>query len=294
MQLSKRLAAVADMVTPGLVLADIGTDHAYIPIYLVERQRIPRAIAADVNRGPLARASAHIREHALENEIETRLSDGLAEFSPGEAQSIVIAGMGGALTIRILENGWKKDAAFMQECRKPDEQECRMQDGQECYEADVPEYQKPDGQAWGTQMELILQPQSEIALVRSWLEQNGWEIVRENMVFEDGKYYPMMKAKRRPACSMFLQPEGGFEFFTEEKTNSFSVSSVMSGIELQFGPRLLETRHPVLRQFLLHERATQESVLRSLEQGKSEAARERESEVRANIGRINEALRLYE
>lgn len=293
MQLSKRLAAVADMVTPGLVLADIGTDHAYIPIYLVEQQIIPRAIAADANRGPLARASAHIREHALEEKIETRLSDGLAAFSPEEAQSIVIAGMGGALTIRILENGWKNGAVFTPERQEPDGHEYREADGQGRRAQDGQERQEPDEQARGTQMELILQPQSEIVLVRSWLEQNGWAIVREDMVFEDGKYYPMMKAKRCPAYSMFLQPEGRLEAFAEEKAKPSSAPSVMSEIELQYGPRLLEVRHPVLRQFLLRERVTQERVLLSLEQGKSETARVRGGEVRASIRRIDEALRLY-
>ncbi|MCD8336294.1 MAG: class I SAM-dependent methyltransferase [Lachnospiraceae bacterium] len=285
MQLSKRLAAVADMVTPGFVLADIGTDHAYIPIYLVEQQVIPRAIAADVNRGPLARANAHIRQHALAGKIETRLSDGLAAFLPGEAQSIVIAGMGGALTVRILANGGKNGAVLTRERQEAEERKCQEPDGRERREM--------DGQECGTRMELILQPQSEIVLVRSWLEENGWKIVREDMVFEDGKYYPMMKAKRCPAYSGFTQSEEQAGAYQVKKTPSSSAPSAMNETELWFGPRLLEMRHPVLRQFLLRERVTQENVLKSLEQGKSEASRAREREVRRNIERINEALRLY-
>ena len=105
MELSKRLQAVAFYVTAGYRLADIGTDHAYIPIELVRTGHIPQAIAMDVNRGPLERAEENIREHGLSAQIRTRLSDGFAALGEGEAQSVVIAGMGGGLTIRILKEG---------------------------------------------------------------------------------------------------------------------------------------------------------------------------------------------
>ena len=102
MQLSQRISSVASMVTAGNCLADVGTDHGYVPIYLYERKIIPRAIAMDVNKGPLERASLHIAESGMKGVIETRLSDGLAALKAGEADSIVIAGMGGPLMIRIL------------------------------------------------------------------------------------------------------------------------------------------------------------------------------------------------
>ena len=105
MELSKRLEAVAAFVTAGYTLADIGTDHAYIPIELVRTGHIPQAIAMDVNRGPLERAEENIREHGLSGRISTRLSDGFSAMEPGEADSAVIAGMGGGLTIRILKDG---------------------------------------------------------------------------------------------------------------------------------------------------------------------------------------------
>ena len=77
MELSKRLQAVADLVTPGYTIADVGTDHAYIPIYLVEKGIVQRAVAMDINEGPLDRATEHIKENKLENQIQTRLSNGL-------------------------------------------------------------------------------------------------------------------------------------------------------------------------------------------------------------------------
>ena len=154
MQLSERLSSVASMVTSGNCLADVGTDHGYVPIYLYERNIIPRAIAMDVNKGPLERARLHIAEYGYQNNIETRLSDGLAALKAGEADSVTIAGMGGPLIIRIL-SAYPEVTASLKE--------------------------------------LILQPQSEISEVRAWLCEQNYEIVEEHMVFEDGKYYSMSK-----------------------------------------------------------------------------------------------------
>ena len=105
MQLSKRLRAVADFVTPQGRLADVGTDHAYVPICLVEEKKISGAIAMDIVDGPLQRARENIAAHHLETQIETRKSDGLEALCPGEVDTIVIAGMGGLLICRILEQG---------------------------------------------------------------------------------------------------------------------------------------------------------------------------------------------
>lgn len=155
MQLSKRMHLLASKVTEGNRLADVGTDHGYIPIALVLRKKIPSAIAMDVNRGPLKRAEEHIRTYGLDTYIETRLSDGLHELMEGETDTVLIAGMGGALTVRILT------------------------EGTHCLDS---------------VKELILQPQSEIHLVRKWLHENGFRIAEEDMVLDDGKYYPIMKA----------------------------------------------------------------------------------------------------
>ncbi|MCM1106678.1 MAG: class I SAM-dependent methyltransferase [Blautia sp.] len=158
MRLSKRLEAVAALVTSRGVLADIGTDHGYVPIALAESGRIKRAIAMDVRQGPLSRARKNIAAAGLADCIETRLSDGLTALSPGEASAIVIAGMGGELMRRILSAG---EAV--------------------CGQAD----------------ELILQPQSDIARVREYLRLRGYRIDAEAMVW-DGKYYPMLRAVHTP------------------------------------------------------------------------------------------------
>lgn len=234
MQISKRLEAVADMVTSGCRLVDVGTDHGYIPIFLMKAGRIPSAIAGDVNRGPLQKAVEHIREYALEDRIETRLSDGLQAMQPGEADSIIIAGMGGPLTVRILKEGkLVADAA----------------------------------------KELILQPQSDIRQVRKYLEEEKWQIVREEMVMEDGKYYPMMQAV--PAAA----------HVTLQK---------MSDQQLRYGPLLIERRHPVLKEFLLRERSLNERILKALAGQSKEGSQERRREVIQELAIIEEVLALYE
>ncbi|MEY8427677.1 class I SAM-dependent methyltransferase [Lachnospiraceae bacterium 46-15] len=155
MQLSKRLLEVSGLVSCGSRLADVGTDHGYIPIWLTEQGVIRSAVAMDINRGPLLRAQENIRLHGLEEKIETRLSNGVAELRPGEADSVVIAGMGGSLMVKILEEG---------------------------------------KEVLGTVKELVLQPQSDVCKVRRFLQGNGYRIDAERMVLEDGKFYPMMYA----------------------------------------------------------------------------------------------------
>ncbi len=171
MQLSERLTKVASMVTAGNRLADVGTDHGYVPIYLYEKQIISHAIAMDIRKGPLERAKLHIAESGLQTVIETRLSDGLCALKPGEADSIVIAGMGGPLMIRILS---------------------------------------AHPEVTSSAKELILQPQSEVGKVREWLCGQDYEIIEEHMVFEDGKYYPMFKAVKNPGAGKLTPLECRF------------------------------------------------------------------------------------
>ena len=153
-KISDRLKTAASLIREGAVLADVGTDHGYVPIYLLEQKKIKSAIAMDINKGPLERAREHIHLYGMDAYIQTRLSDGVAALEKGEADSILIAGMGGGLVMHILEEG--KDIC----------------------------------QAAG---ELILQPQSELCSVREYLAENGYVTESERMVFEDGKYYPMMR-----------------------------------------------------------------------------------------------------
>ncbi len=159
MKLSKRLQTIVDLVPllPGKArVADIGTDHGFVPIRLVLDGKAKQALAMDVGKGPLLRAQEHIRQYGLEGRIGTRLSDGLKELNPGEADVVVMAGMGGDLMLRILRDG---------------------------------SHVRDDISWW------ILSPQSDLARFRHGLEELGLMIWREVMLEEDGKYYTVMAAK---------------------------------------------------------------------------------------------------
>ena len=231
MELSKRLYAVAGLVTEGASVAAIGTDHGYVPIYLVESGIASKVIALDVNQGPLNRARMHIVGHGLGDRIETRLSDGLTRIRPGEVDTVIASGMGGPLTIRILQEG--KEVADQLNA-------------------------------------LILQPQSEICRVRRFLTENGYRIEQEDMVLEDGKYYPVMRVVHG----------------TKEPYEEW---------EYLYGKRLLEARHPVLLEFLKRELRIKESILEQLAgRSGSESARERAEEICREREWIQKALAQYE
>lgn len=155
MVLSRRLQMLADMVTPGNSVADVGCDHAFLSIYLIQAGISPHVLAMDVRKGPLAAAREHIEGSGLNTYIKLRLSDGLDGLGEGEAETVLCAGMGGRLMERILKAGETKARAMK---------------------------------------ELILQPQSELKEFRAFLRQAGYRILAENGVYEDGKYYFAMKA----------------------------------------------------------------------------------------------------
>lgn len=231
-KISNRLTTAAALVTQGYTLADVGTDHGYIPIYLLQQKKIPSAIAMDINEGPLERAKEHIALYGLQAYIQTRLSDGVAALKPGEVEAVLIAGMGGGLVMHILKDGEKV-----------------------CQSA----------------KELILQPQSEIEHVREFLREEGYTILAEDMVYEDGKFYPMMK----------VQYQG-------ENVEELKLSDLYGGL-------LLQNRHPVLKTFLEKERLIYTGIKENLaKQPASEKIRMRLAEVE-DILHYNElALQFYE
>lgn len=229
MELSKRLQAVADLVSEGQIVADVGTDHGYIPIYLLESGKCERAIAMDINKGPLLRAKEHIAEHGLDAKIEVKLSDGVEALSGGACDCVVVAGMGGALAVKIMEEG---QAVFK------------------------------------SLREFVLQPQSELAKVRQYLWENEYCVTAEDMVLEDGKFYPMMKVKN-----------GASEDYTQ--------------IELRYGKCLLMQKHPVLKQFLEKEVQTKEAILNNLESESGEHIENRKKELLEELLFAKEALKVY-
>lgn len=197
MRLSVRLQTVASYVRKGSRVADVGTDHGYVPIYLIKEGIAEAALAMDVREGPLERAREHIRSYGLEGRIKTRLSDGLEQLRAGEADTVVIAGMGGELMIHILEEGMH---------------------------------------VWETVDHWVLSPQSEIDKVRRYLEQNSFSLLDETMLVEEGKYYTVMSAGRNMTADETAggaaSPEGKRQAEDEKQGTDMGESDYLYGRRL--------------------------------------------------------------
>lgn len=153
-QLDPRLQLCADFVRPGTKLADIGTDHAYLPVWLKKQEKIASAVAADIHTGPLEKAKENILRYQAEN-VTARLSDGLSQILPQEADDIVIAGMGGELIARILSQAlWVREG----------------------------------------DRHLILQPMTCAQELREYLRENGFALLREEAVESRAHVYTVMLA----------------------------------------------------------------------------------------------------
>ncbi|GGA36175.1 SAM-dependent methyltransferase [Kroppenstedtia guangzhouensis] len=155
--ISDRLAAVAARIPPGRVVADIGSDHGLLLIFLARQGGLKRGIAGEVNQGPFENACKRIWDQGLTNRVEVRLGDGLSVLRRDEADVVVLAGMGGVLISSILSRG--KD---------------RIQ---------------------GVER-LVLQPNNNGDRVRAWLLENGWEIDGEDLVKERGVLYEIISARQ--------------------------------------------------------------------------------------------------
>jgi len=162
-KLDNRLAAIAAMVPAGSKVADIGTDHAYLPIHLETAGITSGAIAGDIHQGPFQAALAAVRRVNLEDRISVRFGDGLAVLSPGEADTAVIAGMGGATIIEILSTQPEVTASLSR---------------------------------------LVLQPMLAAPALRRWLVANGWRLVDETLAEEDGRIYEIIAAEQGKSAEM--------------------------------------------------------------------------------------------
>lgn len=153
LQLQPRLQLLADMTPEGCRLADIGTDHGYLPVWLLQRGRIRGAIAADIGAEPLAHARRTAEEYGVEA-MDFRLCDGLSGIAPEEADTVVIAGMGGETIMAILSGApWTKDGAHT----------------------------------------LLLQPMTKATELRRWLAVNGYRFTEERLVWDKNYLYPVLR-----------------------------------------------------------------------------------------------------
>ncbi|MBE0449783.1 MAG: SAM-dependent methyltransferase [Clostridia bacterium] len=157
-KLSKRLDMLAKLSYPSRKLADIGTDHGYLPLYLLENSHIEHCILCDINIGPLENAKRSFREADFTNQTEFRLGSGIEPLEPAEVDTIVIAGMGGGLIIDILSHDLQKSLSFEK---------------------------------------LLLQPMTEQNVLRQWLMDQGFKIKSDYYVHESSKYYEIIEISSR-------------------------------------------------------------------------------------------------
>ncbi|WP_338750154.1 tRNA (adenine(22)-N(1))-methyltransferase TrmK [Bacillus sp. FJAT-52991] len=185
-QLSKRLTAVANQIPNQSTLADIGSDHAYLPCYAVKTGIVTKAVAGEVVEGPFQAAKQQVKEAGLEELIDVRKGNGLEVITAGEVECITIAGMGGTLIASILEEGKAKLEGVKR---------------------------------------LVLQPNISAINIRQWLLANEWELIAEMIMEEDGKVYEVLTAekgdpskpyKENQAQQLLLGP-----FLMEEKNDAF-------------------------------------------------------------------------
>ena len=204
-RIPKRMLAIANLVDNSKVLADVGCDHAYISINLLENGKAERIIASDLREGPLNIAKDNIKLEGFEERIETRLCAGLCGYEAGEVDTILISGMGGMLVKEILSES-------IDVVRRADT--------------------------------LILEPQSDLRVVRAYLKDIGFEIIDEDMLSEGGKYYQIMKAVK-----------------SERKMEACADIGGMA--ENEFGPVLIKKKHPVLLEFLKKRKNHYERLLQN-------------------------------
>jgi tRNA (adenine22-N1)-methyltransferase len=166
--LSARLSKVAEWIedTGNRRVADVGTDHGYLPVYLASSGIADKVIAMDVRKAPLAKAEGNIKAFGVADRVSVRLSDGLDGLEAGEADTITICGMGGRLIRTILERGRGK---------------------------------------YGADTQLILSPQSEIKQFRQFLVSEGFTVVREHFLREDNQYYAIMDCRYNPDFELFMR-----------------------------------------------------------------------------------------
>lgn len=238
MLLSDRMRAVAELVQPCKSIADIGCDHGYIAMELVRSKTCRHVIAMDINSGPLDRAKQNIVAYNMQDYIKTRLSDGVSALQMGEAEGIICAGMGGRLILSILEQG---------------------------------------KELIGNMKQVILQPQSELAEVRNYLRKKGYLIDKEDLVYEDGKYYPMMRALPGAFGRLEWQIGGNLEQKCKKSgvyrngipayRQPFTISEIsieevqrLTRVQDTYGPCLLTMAHPILKRYLLWQKVNLENI----------------------------------
>lgn len=227
MEISIRLKAIVNMIDQCENIIDVGTDHGYVPIYLVENSVIKSAIASDINRGPVEKAKKNIQNNNVSSQIICRQGSGLSTVNPGEVQVAVIAGMGGNLIRDILE-------------------------------ADLPVVK-------GLKY-MILQPVQNAEVLREYLYSTGYDIIKEDICNEDGKFYEIIKVKYD------------------------NVPVVLDSIYYEISKTLSDERHPVMQKFIEFKLKKYLRVYHTLNEN-TIASKDRKEQLHYVISRLKEFLK---
>ncbi|MFP4975624.1 tRNA (adenine(22)-N(1))-methyltransferase [Paenibacillus sp. CN-4] len=262
-KLSRRLTQLLEQIPPGSRLADIGSDHALLPVAAVQSGRAVSAIAGEVNAGPFEAARKGVQDSGYTGTIEVRLGDGLEVLQPGEADCVTIAGMGGALIASILERGRRL------------------------------------GRLEGVSR-LLLQPNVGEDMLRRWLADNGWLLVSERILEEDGKIYEVLHAVREESAAAVPPGDSaGLASGELPLTNAalYAPLALDGGrlvLEreslLRFGPWLLREPDPVFFAKWNSEIGKLEGILRSLSRSELASAEAKRAELTRQIEEITEVL----
>lgn len=276
--ISERLKCVAGLVNKGARVADIGTDHAYLPIYLVQNGISNKVYACDVRKEPLRRAKLHIDEYGLSDKITTQLCDGLKGINKGDVDTVTICGMGGKLMKNILKAGIDK---------------------------------------LGDNTQLVLSAQSELRDFRKYLLETGIYIKSEHMLLEDGKYYFIFDCVYNTQDEYYLnvtniQQNNIYEHAAaasdihnnnihsndshkedyDKKDNDKKKITAYAEEELRYGRYLLDNKSEVLYEYLNKELTSCNNIRNSLINNKEQSI-SIESRIHAideDIAVINKAL----
>ncbi|AZN40490.1 tRNA (adenine(22)-N(1))-methyltransferase [Paenibacillus albus] len=249
-KLSKRLKQIADYVSKGSRVADIGSDHALLPVYLLQSGTCPSAIAGELNTGPFQAAKRQTAEAGLTKAIEVRQGDGLAVLAPGEADTVTIAGMGGALMADILETG------------------------------------RQAGKLDGVK-ELVLQPNVGEEIVRKWLSRHGYVLQNETILEEDGRIYEVLHA-RHGAHSMdgnSIENVYDAAFLAANLSDEAKREWLY-----RMGPYLLRSNEELLHNKWQHEHGKLARISKQMEQSDLAESREKQAQLKQEMDTIQEVL----
>ncbi|CAM2830200.1 tRNA (adenine(22)-N(1))-methyltransferase TrmK [Paenibacillus sediminis] len=246
MKLSARLQQIADQIPAGSRLADIGSDHALLPVSTVQSGIVISAIAGEVNPGPFQAAQKQVAEAGLSEVISVRKGNGLEVIEPGEVDVITIAGMGGSLIVRILTEGSEKLEGVSR---------------------------------------LVLQPNIGEDVVRRWLVREGWYLVEEHILEEDGKIYEILTAERVQNAS-----ERNEQLYAERELQGCGIG-LSKEMLISMGPYLVEKTNAAFFKKWQGEIAKLERIRKSLSESELEASKQKEKAIASEIEQIKEVLK---